>query len=215
MSAHDCAFSARRASCALLWLLGCSPRYELLQTSADDAAGGGQAVGGSMPASFGGGPAVGGSNSGGSDAGGGDAGGYTSGGEAQACAGAPASCPGPCDHGFQPLLLTRRGCAICECVPPSECRRNSDCQNGEICYAGAQCEDGCTEPSCCFGNRCSPPGCAGTRPALCLAFGCSDGESCLAACDATSCECDGAGWVCENTTGGAPVASCPQACAPP
>ena len=132
----------------------------------------------------------------------------------QACPAAPADCLGPCEHGFQPLLLTRNGCAICECVPPSECRSDADCQNGETCYGGAQCEDACSGPACCFGNRCSRPGCEGSRPNLCLAFGCSSGESCLAACDATSCECDGAGWVCENTTGGTPVASCPQACSP-
>ena len=132
----------------------------------------------------------------------------------QACPAEPASCPGPCAYGFQPLLIVRNGCGLCECVPPSQCTGNADCQNGETCYAGTQCQDGCSDPTCCFGNHCSQPGCEGTRPPLCLAFGCSNGGSCLAACDATSCACDGAGWICENTTGGAPVASCPQACAP-
>jgi hypothetical protein len=220
MSARNCPFSARPASCALLLLLGqlgCSPKYELLRTFEESAGGssasaggpsGSQVVGGTM--------SLGATDSGGSAAASGsDSGGYTSGGTGQACPAAPASCTGPCAYGFQPLLLARNGCAICECVPPSECSSNADCQSGEICYAGAQCEDGCSEPSCCFGNHCSQPGCAGSRPPLCLAFGCSDGESCLAACDATSCECDGAGWACESTTGGAPVASCPQACAPP
>jgi len=257
MTARDCPFSAPLASCArllLLALLGCSPQYELLQTSEDGGlagsaavaggSSGSQAVGGAMglgSTDLGGTTAVAGSDSGGIDSGGFTSGGsgYVGGGggnglgeacsshgqcglgtvcsnyRCQACPAPPANCPGPCQHGFQPLLLTRNGCAICECVPNSDCADSADCENDETCYAGAQCEDGCSEASCCFGNRCSRPGCASSRPPLCLAFGCSDGESCLAACDATSCECDGAGWVCESTTGGAPVASCPQACAPP
>lgn len=133
----------------------------------------------------------------------------------QACPATPLDCVGPCEHGFQPRRLARNGCEMCECVPGSDCGGNADCPSNEICYAGSQCEDGCNDPLCCFGNRCSPAGCAASRPPLCLAFGCRNGESCLAACDATSCECDGAAWVCESTTGGAPVASCPQACAPP
>ena len=222
MSRRYCPFSARPASCALLLLLGQvagSPRYELLRTLEEEGAagslslpssGGSQAVGGTM--------SLGGTGSGGNSAGGGsassgsDSGGYTSGG---ACPAAPLDCPGPCEHGFQPLLLARKGCAVCECIPPSECASSSDCPSDEVCYAGAQCQDGCSDPTCCFGNRCSKPGCGVGRPSLCLAFGCSDGGSCLAACDATSCECDGADWACENTTGGAPVASCPPACAPP
>ena len=99
--------------------------------------------------------------------------------------------------------------------PPSECTVDTECPMDEICYAGVQCQEGCSDPSCCIGNVCSMPGCGASRPPLCLAFGCSDGWACLATCDATRCECDGVSWVCESTTGGAPVASCPQACAPP
>jgi hypothetical protein len=257
MSARDCPFSARLASCALLFVLGqagCSPKYELLRTLDQGGAGqsfasagsasGNPAVGGATglgPNDFGGTSAsAAGSDSGGYTSAGtsyGGVGGYGGGGSGlgeactihgqcafgslcgdyrcQVCPAAPANCPGPCANGFQPLLLARNGCAVCECVPPSECSSNGDCPGDETCYAGAQCADGCSDPTCCFGNHCSRPGCGSARPSLCLAFGCSDGESCLAACEATSCECDGASWACQSTTGGAPVASCPQACAPP
>jgi hypothetical protein len=221
----------------LLAPLGCSPQYELLRTMEEGGAGGspGGAASGSQSlgmsaggADFGGTSSDGGRDSGGTASGGtesGSSGGYASGGTGYVVGGgsggsggcpvAPASCPGPCQHGFQSRLMSRNGCAVCECVPSSDCSSSADCQNDEVCYAGAQCEDGCTDPACCFGNRCSQPGCGVGRPPSCLAFGCSDGELCLAACDATSCECDGTGWTCENTTGGAPVASCPQACVPP
>jgi hypothetical protein len=224
MPARDCPFSARPASYALLFLLGqlgCSPKYELLRTL--EESGGGSAAG--NPSVTAGTTSLGGTDFGGSSASSGsDAGGFTSAGTGYAGGGGCGSgggnglgeaCTTPCANGFQPLRLVRNGCAICECVPPSECSSNADCQNGDICYAGAQCEEGCSDATCCFGNQCSRPGCGGDLPTLCLAFGCSNGDSCLAACDATSCECDGVGWVCESTTGGAPVASCPQACAPP
>lgn len=198
MSAADSPFSARPARCVLLLLfgqLGCSPQYQLLQTVDEGGIGGNptvagsssgnEAVGGAM--SLGGTDFGGTSVRGGGDSGGSDAGGFTSGGTGSVGGSGPAS----------------------------ECSSNADCPSNETCYAGAQCEEGCSEPSCCFGNHCSQPGCGANRPPLCLAFGCSKGESCLAACDATSCECDGADWVCESTTRGAPVASCPQACAPP
>ena len=222
MAARDSRFLARPASYALFLLvqLGCSPRYELLRTLDEGGAAGSLASSGTSSGSraVGGATSVGGTALGGYSAGGvSAAGGSNSGGEANggACPTEPVSCPGPCEHGFQPQLLGRNGCAVCECVPPSECTGSADCPSDQICYAGAQCEDACSDPTCCFGNHCSRPGCGSSRPPLCLAFGCSDGESCLAACDATSCECDGAVWTCESTTGGAPVASCPQVCAPP
>jgi hypothetical protein len=243
MSARHCPFSVPQVSGALVLLLaqlGCSPQYELLRTVEEGGAGGN--LGGAQPGGtsaggvgLGGTPSGGGrdwgdTDSGGADSGGADSGGtdsgtsggyasggtgYVGGGGNGGCPVAPANCAGPCQHGLQPRLMSRSGCAVCECVPPSECSSSADCQNDEACYAGAQCEDGCSDPACCFGNRCSKPGCGVSRPPFCLAFGCSDGELCQAACDATSCECDGADWTCENTTGGAPVASCPQACVPP
>lgn len=242
MSARNCPFSAPRASGVLVLLfapLGCSPQYELLRTVEEGGTGGnlGGAASGAQSsgmsaggAEFGGTSSDGGRDSGGADSGGtasggadsGSSGGYASGGTGYLAGGsnggcpvAPTSCPGPCQHGFQARLMSRHGCALCECVPPSECNSSADCRNDETCYAGVQCEDGCSDPACCFGNRCSKPGCGVSRPPFCLAFGCSDGELCLAACDATSCECDGADFSCENTTGGAKVASCPQACVPP
>jgi hypothetical protein len=139
---------------------------------------------------------------------------WCSGQTCMSCPAAPASCDGPCAHGFQPVSVNRNGCTVCECAPPSECTTNADCQNDEICYAGQHCRDGCAEPSCCFGNQCAAAGC-GAPPGSCLEFGCRGGTECLAACDATSCECNGGTWSCASVTGGAPVASCPQACSVP
>jgi hypothetical protein len=130
------------------------------------------------------------------------------------CAELSGQCAITCEHGFELVTLERNGCSSCECAPRSACSSNADCDGGETCYAGAQCAEGCADPSCCFGNRCGPTGC-GPLPDVCLAFGCANGDECLAACDRTSCDCDGVSWICQSTTGGAPVASCPQACAPP
>ena len=212
MATGDCPFSSTWAWAArfvLLGQLGCSPQYALLETVNDSGDGGSAAaaVGGAS-----GNPAVGGTTAGGAEYGGTGSGGFSAG--DAGCGGAATSCTGPCAHGFQPVSVARKGCAVCECAPPSECSSNADCQNGEVCYAGQHCADGCSDPSCCFGNQCSPVGCA-PNANNCLELGCASGGECLAACDSTSCECDGARWICANTTGGAPVASCPQACTPP
>ncbi len=132
------------------------------------------------------------------------------------CPVGPAACPA-CDHGFQSIRMSRNGCSICECVPTSACTRDIDCPQGEACYAGAQCQDGCTEPACCFGNRCSLPGCYGKPIPHCLVAGCAGGAVCLAACQAVTCACDGVAWQCAESpsSGGAPSGTCPQACAAP
>lgn len=134
-----------------------------------------------------------------------------------ACPEAPASCAGPCDHGFQPVLAAYNGCEVCECAPVSACSRKADCDADQECYPGAQCEPGCSDPSCCRGNRCAAAGCAGLPIPHCVAAGCAGGAVCLAACDAVTCECDGTAWQCARSpsTGGASSATCPQACVSP
>lgn len=133
------------------------------------------------------------------------------------CPEAPTSCAGPCDHGFEPLLGTYNGCTVCECAPVNACSSKADCALGQECYPGAQCEPGCSEPGCCRGNYCGAPGCAGSPIPHCLVAGCPGGAVCLAACDAVTCECDGTTWQCAQSpsTGGAPSATCPQACVSP
>jgi len=211
MATGDCPFSGTwwwAARLVVLGPLGCSPEYALLETVSDSGDAGSAAV----AVGTGGNPAVGGAAAGGTEYGGTGSGGLAGG--SAGCGGAPTACPGPCTHGFQPVLLARNGCPVCECAPPSECSSSADCQNGEVCYAGRHCREGCSEPSCCFGNQCSPAGCSPNANS-CLEQGCVGGAECLAACDATSCECDGSSWICANTTGGAPIASCPQACSVP
>jgi hypothetical protein len=134
----------------------------------------------------------------------------------EACPEPPTSCQGPCGDGFEAVAITRNGCQICECAPTSECTSNSDCQNDERCYPGAQCEDGCSEPACCRGNRCSAPGCTPAVPPHCLAAGCAGGGTCLAACESVECECDAGSWNCAGSVSGAGApGSCAQACVPP
>jgi hypothetical protein len=237
-------FGPAGAGLLVLLGLGCSPEYALLETvggassgggpSADGVAGspvaGTSAMGGTGTAAGGTGTAVGGTaSSAGTSVGGGSAGATSTPcamhGECAVgtlcrdnrcleCAQLADTCADPCDHGFRRFHVIRNGCDTCECVPPSECTISTDCANGEVCYAGTHCADGCNDPTCCSGNQCSPAGC-GAAPAACLAFGCSAGGQCLAACEATTCECDGVSWICGSTTGGTAVASCPQACASP
>jgi hypothetical protein len=218
---------------------GCSPQYELLRRS-PEAEAGGSAAGGtdSGGATLGGGTSAAGASSGevpgaggaepmgtaGESAGGAcgshldcDAGTVCSASQCVACPAVPATCAGPCDHGFQPQLAAHNDCVVCECAPSSECTSNTDCPAGEECYLGAQCQAGCAEPACCTGNQCSPAGCAGAPIPHCLAAGCAGGALCLAACNAVSCECDGASWKCAESpsAGGALGDSCPQACVSP
>jgi hypothetical protein len=134
-----------------------------------------------------------------------------------ACEPTPPECTSVCANGFSPQVLSRNGCQVCECVPPSECTMDGDCAGTELCYAGAQCEEGCTTPDCCFGNQCSPAGCAGSAAPSCLVVGCQGGGECLAACDRVSCECNGQAWDCaESAAAGAPsIDQCPQVCGAP
>jgi hypothetical protein len=194
----------------------CSPEYQLLETVAPLA---GMAGAGATPSAGGGTLAEGGSGAselggGGSAQAGTSVGGESEGGAAVTCSDASERCSAACTRGFLLTSSERNGCTTCECAPPSECERDADCAAGEVCYAGRHCADGCREPSCCFGNQCSPAGCQASTSS-CLLFGCAGGGECFAACDETRCECDGASWLCQSTTGGDEAASCPQACAPP
>lgn len=131
---------------------------------------------------------------------------------------ADVSCDGVvCPFAFVPTLVGRNGCVICECVPPSECTHDDDCQLWEICYPGAQCQEGCTEPTCCFGNRCGQPGCPSLVEVSCVVAGCYDGGKCLSECEHVECECNGASWQCSSPGGGGTTASasCAWACTAP
>lgn len=205
----------RRGGVAVLLavLASCSPEREVLVTVPSSGAEGGAAI------------AAGGASASGAAAAGGavractahrdcDAGSVCSSNTCQACA--PSSgCAAACSNGFSSAVVARNGCAVCECVPPSDCRSSQDCPTGEICYAGAQCQDGCATPDCCFGNRCAAPGCAAAAGLNCSAVGCAEGGLCFSACPAVSCVCDGSSWRCADPSSAGSANPCAWVCTSP
>jgi hypothetical protein len=66
------------------------------------------------------------------------------------------------------------------------------------CYPGLFCTDWCPpkDPTCCFGNVCSLPGC-GPNTAGCSVTGCPQGQECVEqGCVSGFCDCDGFDWIC-------------------
>jgi hypothetical protein len=101
----------------------------------------------------------------------------------------------------------RNGCLPCACAPVNDCMIDADCTNGPgECYAGSFCWDWCPpgDPTCCFGNLCSVPGCPDPHPVGCFSRGCPAGQDCTSSgCSPSSCGCDGnGGWVCTDDCGG-------------
>jgi hypothetical protein len=130
----------------------------------------------------------------------------------QPCAAAVMQCPASCPVGFVTTAVTRNGCSLCECVPPSNCSRDQDCAASEVCYAGAQCQEGCSTPDCCFGNHCGAPGCGSTVGLNCGAVGCPLGGQCFSVCAEPTCTCDGANWQCQGDGAAGSSNSCPWVC---
>lgn len=110
---------------------------------------------------------------------------------ASAC---PSECPWP---SWKAQPFNRNRCALCECAPPSMCTSDADCGAGLQCYRGQQCQEGCNDPSCCFGNFCSQPGCENPPALSCSIVGCAIGP-CVGdnACEPAACKCDGKAFEC-------------------
>jgi hypothetical protein len=130
----------------------------------------------------------------------------------QACAAAAMQCPASCPAGFSMALITRNGCSLCECVPPSTCTGDQDCVANEVCYAGAQCQEGCSTPDCCFGNHCDAAGCGSTTGLNCGAVGCPSGGQCFSVCAEPACHCDGTSWHCQGDGAAGSSGSCQWVC---
>ncbi len=96
------------------------------------------------------------------------------------------SCPA-CPPPFVPL--TRKGCATCECGPPSACEGCADAD----CRPSQYCQLECPGASCCV-RQCAPAACEAS-PEGCQTS-CSSQQSC-AFCVATKCVCTGSSWRCE------------------
>lgn len=123
------------------------------------------------------------------------------GGECVPCENSGTRCAIECDHGWE--TYSRNGCTPCECAPTNACVSDETCETeGDQCYAGEFCWDWCPpgDPSCCFGNICSAPGCSGSPSGLtCRTRGCAQGQSCatdLDSCASTGCSCNGLNWLC-------------------
>ena len=61
-----------------------------------------------------------------------------------------------CSDPLESVVVMVNECLLCDCLPPNECLSDSDCDAG-LCVMGPLCTDGCTVPSCCFGNVCASP----------------------------------------------------------
>jgi hypothetical protein len=100
----------------------------------------------------------------------------------------------------------RNGCYPCECAPVNACDTDAQCGAGGKCYAGQFCWDWCPpgDPSCCYGNVCSPPGCPDPNPTGCFVTGCPQGKTCAlgGACTSSSCACANGNWGCTKDCGG-------------
>ena len=100
-------------------------------------------------------------------------------------------CEPPLEH------VSRNGCPIEACAPPSECQRDRDCGDPAslLCVTGANCP--CGDESCCV-NRCAPMDCAAVEaPPEGCAAPCVDGTCPTDLCYSANCVCDASGWVCE------------------
>lgn len=113
-------------------------------------------------------------------------------------------CDLACGNGWQ--LYVRNGCHPCECAPLNACTSDGDCGGNDKCYAGAFCWDWCPadDPSCCFGNICTNPGCTITPPTGCVTRGCPQGDTCSAStgCAPSVCSCSGGNWMCTGDCNG-------------
>jgi hypothetical protein len=117
------------------------------------------------------------------------------------------ACDIMCTDGWS--TYSRNGCSPCECAPVNDCTADGDCTSSGSdpmkCYAGAFCWDWCPEgdPSCCFGNICSPAGCTEPPPTGCFTRGCPEGQSCEhTGCAPSGCGCSGGSWACDADCGG-------------
>ena len=120
------------------------------------------------------------------------------GGQCVTCEMASSACDRECGLGFTTEPFFRNGCAVCECVPPTECFEDDDCPPEQKCYEGVHCEDDCEGPWCCRGNRCAEPGCDSLITLGCAVAGCAGGLDCVADCPPTQCECIADDWICSG-----------------
>ena len=129
---------------------------------------------------------------------------WCAGGSCVACDNSGTVCDIQCDNGWQ--LYTRNGCSPCACAPPNACATDTECATGEKCYAGKFCWDWCPpgDPTCCYGNTCSPLGCPDPNPAGCVKTGCPLTHTCVTVgvCSGSSCFCSGSSWGCTKDCGG-------------
>lgn len=129
---------------------------------------------------------------------------WCEGGRCVECDNSGLACRIACPAGWS--VYTRNGCSPCACAPENDCTNDGECHTGDKCYAGAFCWGWCPpgDPSCCFGNLCSAPGCAPPPPVGCRERGCPAGERCdfESGCTSTGCFCSDAGWACTSDCGG-------------
>lgn len=129
---------------------------------------------------------------------------WCEGGSCVACDNSGLACRIACPAGWS--TYTRNGCHPCACAPENDCTSDGECHTGDKCYAGAFCWDWCPpgDPSCCYGNLCSAPGCTPPPPTGCSERGCPIGERCdlESGCAPSGCFCGEAGWGCTADCGG-------------